>query len=234
MPGLANVRQIVTNQLLDFAAMAEINVGILGSGDVGKALARGFAGSGHQVRIGSRSPEKLADFSNATKGVGAATFAETAAFGDLIAIATLGTATEEAITLAGAKNFDGKVVIDATNPLDFSGGMPPRLFVGHTDSLGERVQRWLPGAKVVKAFNTVGNAFFVRPDLPGGPPDMFIAGNDADAKKIVSQICKHWGWGVIDIGGIDGSRHLEPMCVVWVLHGALSGSWSHAFKMLHK
>ena len=214
--------------------MATINVGILGSGDVGKARARGFAGVGHEVMIGSRSPEKLSDFAKETKGVRAGTFAEAAAFGDVIALATLGTATEEAIELAGAKNFDGKVVIDATNPLDFSGGMPPKLFVGHTDSLGERVQRWIPNAKVVKAFNTVGNAFFVNPDFPNGPPDMFIAGNDAGAKKIVAQICEHWGWGVIDVGGIEGSRHLEPMCMVWVLHGALSGSWTHAFKMLHK
>jgi predicted dinucleotide-binding enzyme len=214
--------------------MTSMNVSILGSGDVGKSLARGFAGLGHQVKIGSRSPEKLADFAKETKGVSAATFEETATFGDLIAIATLGAAAEEAINLAGAKNFDGKVVIDATNPLDFSAGMPPRLFVGHTDSLGERVQRWLPGAKVVKAFNTVGNAFFVHPQLPGGPPDMFIAGNDSGAKTIVSQLCREWGWGVIDLGGIESSRYLEAMCMVWVLHGALSGSWTHAFKMLHK
>ena len=214
--------------------MTTVNVGILGSGDVGKALARGFAGAGHQVMIGSRSPEKLADFARETAGVSSGTFEETAKFGDVLALALLGVATEEALRLAGPKNFEGKVVIDATNPLDFSGGMPPKLFVGHTDSLGERVQRWLPGARVVKAFNTVGNAFFVHPDLPGGPPDMFIGGNDAEAKKIVSQICEHWGWGVIDLGGIESSRYLEPMCMVWVLHGALSGSWTHAFKMLHK
>jgi 8-hydroxy-5-deazaflavin:NADPH oxidoreductase len=214
--------------------MTTVKVGILGSGDVGKALARGFAGADHQVMIGSRSPEKLSDFVKETSGVSSGTFEETAKFGDVLAMATLGLVTEEAIRLAGPKNFEGKVVIDATNPLDFSGGMPPKLFVGHTDSLGERVQRWLPGARVVKAFNTVGNAYFVNPGLPGGPPDMFIGGNDADAKKIVSQICEHWGWGVIDLGGIESSRYLEPMCMVWVLHGALSGSWTHAFKMLHK
>ncbi len=214
--------------------MAAMNVGVIGSGEVGKALARGFAGLGHAVKIGSRSPEKLSDFARQTAGVSSGTFEETAKFGDLIALATLGTATEEAIRLAGTKNFDGKVVIDATNPLDFSGGMPPKLFVGHTDSLGERVQRWLPTARVVKAFNTVGNAYFVNPHFPGGPPDMFIGGDDADAKRIVSQICTHWGWGVIDLGGIESARYLEPMCMVWVLHGALSGSWAHAFKMLHK
>ena len=214
--------------------MTNMKVGILGSGDVGKSLARGFAKLGHEVMIGSRSPEKLADFAKETKGVAAGTFEETAAFGDLLALATLGAAAEEAIKLAGPSNFEGKVLIDATNPLDFSRGMPPTLFVGHTDSLGERIQRWIPAARVVKAFNTAGNALFVDPGFPDGPPDMFIAGNDGDAKKIVAQICKQWGWGVVDVGGIEGSRHLEPMCMVWVLHGALSGSWNHAFKMLHK
>src|SRR5204862_3299571 len=136
------------------------------------------------------------EFASETKGVSSGTFEESAAFGDVIALATLGTATEEAIRTASVGMFDGKVVIDATNPLDFSGGMPPKLFVGHTDSLGERVQRLVPNARVVKAFNTVGNAFFVHPDFPNGPPDMFIAGNDPDAKKIVAQICTHWGWGV--------------------------------------
>src|SRR5947207_4763725 len=165
--------------------MTTMKVVILGSGDVGKSLARGFAGLGQQVTIGSRSPEKLSEFAAQTRGVKTGTFEEAAKFGDLIAVATLGAATEEALRLAGAKNFEGKVVIDATNPLDFSGGMPPKLFVGGNDSLGERVQRWLPGARVVKAFNTAGNVFFVHPDFPGGPPDMFIAGNDADAKKIV-------------------------------------------------
>ena len=126
------------------------------------------------------------------------------------------------------------MVIDATNPLDFSGGMPPKLFVGHTDSLGERVQRWLPGAKVVKAFNTVGNAFFVHPDLPGGPPDMFIAGNDADAKQTVTGILKDFGWPTIDVGGIEGARLLEPLCILWVGYGIRTGTWNHAFKLLRK
>jgi predicted dinucleotide-binding enzyme len=214
--------------------MKTINVGVLGSGDVGKALARGFLGLGQKVKIGSRSPEKLADFvKEAGDGASAGTFEEATRFGDLLVLATLGQAAEEAIRLAGADNFRGKVLIDATNPLDFSGGMPPKLFVGHTDSLGERVQRAAPEAKVVKAFNTVGNAYFVNPQFPGGPPDMFIAGNDAEGKKIVSQICRDFGWGVIDLGGIEMSRHLEPMCIVWVVHCASTGKWNAAFKMLH-
>src|SRR4029077_14809356 len=137
----------------------------------------------HPVKLGSRDPQKLDEWvKSAGAHASSGTFADTARFGDLLIVATLGTGTEHALQLAGPENFKGKVVIDATNPLDFSGGMPPKLFVGHTESLGERVQRWLPGARVVKAFNTVGNAFMVNPKFPGGQPDMFIGGNDEDAK----------------------------------------------------
>lgn len=210
-----------------------MKIGILGSGDVGKSFARAFSATGNEVKIGSRSPEKLAEFASKNKGITAGTFKDTASFGDIVVLATHGAATEEAINLAGKSNFKGKVVLDATNPLEFPAGGPPKLFVGHDDSLGERVQRWLPEARVVKAFNTAGNTLFYKPQFPGGTPDMFICGNDADAKKTVSQICKDFGWGVIDLGGIESSRYLEPMCITWVLHGVLTGSWTHAFKMLH-
>jgi predicted dinucleotide-binding enzyme len=214
--------------------MQAVNVGILGSGDVGRALAAGFAGVGHDVKVGSRDPQKLDAWADsAGPRVSTGTFAEAARFGDILVLATLGIATGDAIRLAGVDAFDGKVVIDTTNPLDFSRGVPPVLSIGHTDSLGEVIQRLLPRARVVKAFNTVGNTLMVHPKLQGGPPDMFICGNDEDAKKIVSQICEAFGWGVIDIGGIEGSRCLEPMCLTWVLHGFKSGSWTHAFKMLH-
>jgi hypothetical protein len=213
--------------------MQNARIGVLGSGDVGRALASGFAGLGHEVKIGSRDPEKLQGWTAAAGDrATAGTFEDAARFGDILVLATLGTATPEVIPLAGAGNFAGKVVIDTTNPLDFSTGMP-RLSIGHTDSLGESIQRLLPSAHVVKCFNTVGNAHMVNPQFPGGPPDMFLCGNDDDAKKIVTQICGHFGWGVIDIGGIEGSRHLEPMCMVWVLHGMRTKSWNHAFKMLH-
>ena len=214
--------------------MKNVKVGILGSGDVGKSFAKAFGALGHEVVIGSRSPEKLSNFVGGEGDrVTSGTFEEAARSGDLIVLATHGMATEEAITMAGKQNFDHKVVIDATNPLDFSGGAP-RLSIGHTDSLGEQIQRSIPNARVVKAFNTVGNPLFFKPQLPGGPPDMFIGGEDADAKKVVSQVCEAFGWGVIDLGGIDASRYLEPMCMAWVVHGVISGTWTHAFKMLHK
>jgi predicted dinucleotide-binding enzyme len=214
--------------------MTKMRVGILGSGDVGKALARGFLLLGHEVRIGSRDPEKLREWAtSAGERASSGTFEEAAKFGDLLVLATLGTATENAIDLAGKSNFDDKVVIDTTNPLDFSSG-GPQLSVGFNDSLGERVQRSIPKARVVKAFNTVGNAHMVKPDFPGGPPTMFIAGNEDESKRLVSQICEHFGWDISDLGGIESSRHLEPMCMAWVLHGIHSKSWNHAFKLLKK
>src|SRR5207302_5011243 len=125
-------------------------------------------------------------------------------FGDLVVVATAWSGTENALQLAGADSFAGKVVIDATNPIDASHGMPPRLALGHTDSGGEQVQRWLPRARVVKAFNSVGNPHMFKPEFPGGPPDMFIAGNDAEAKKTVTEILTAFGWNTIDVGGIEG------------------------------
>jgi predicted dinucleotide-binding enzyme len=214
-----------------------MKIGILGSGNVGQTLGSGFVAAGHEVKIGSRDPRKAAIqewVRQAGAGASAGTFAETAAFADLALLATLWTGTESAIHLAGAANLDGKVVIDLVNPLVFPPAGPPTLALGHTDSAGEQVQRWLPRARVVKAFNTVGAAHMVHPDFPGGPPDMFICGNDEAAKQTVSELCGQLGWPTVDLGGIESSRLLEPMCVVWVLHGISSGSFNHAFKLLRK
>jgi len=135
--------------------MKTMKVGILGSSDVGKSFARGFAALGHEVKIGSRSPEKLHDFVAAEGDrISSGTFEQTARFGDLIVLATLGTASEQVLTEAGKENFRQKVLIDATNPLDHSAGIP-RLAIGFTDSLGEQVQRAVPDAKVVKAFTSL-------------------------------------------------------------------------------
>jgi hypothetical protein len=202
--------------------MKKQKVGILGTGDVGKALGRGFASRGCEVKIGGR--EK--------KGENV-TFAEAAAFGDLIVLATRWDGTENAIKLADPKNIGSKIVIDATNPLKHVDGRPVGLERGCTDSGGETVQRWLPQAKVVKAFNIVGNPLMVDPKLPGGPPTMMIGGNDDGAKKEVLEILKDFGWETIDLGGIEAARVLEPMCWAWVLAGARTGKWMSAFKMLH-
>ena len=219
-------------------------VGVLGSGDVGKALAVGFAKYGHDVIVGTRSPEKLRDWRSGTASqvegagrhgtIGVGSFADAAEFGDVVVLATLFTGTEHAIELAGPKQFAGKVVIDATNPLQFRDDGPPTLIYGHTDSGGEHVQQWIPNARVVKAFNIVGNRHMVDPDFPGGTPDMFICGNDADAKQTVEAILTQFGWNTVDIGGIEGSRLLEPLCILWVVYGLTTNTWDHAFALLRK
>jgi predicted dinucleotide-binding enzyme len=214
-----------------------MKIAVLGTGVVGQRLGSGFISKGHEVKMGSRDAKNQSMASwvaSNGKSASGGTFADAAAFGDVVVLATLGIATQEAVTLAGSDNFAGKVVIDATNPLVFRDDGPPELFVGWKDSLGEQVQRWLPKARVVKCFNTVGNMHFVQPDFPGGPPDMFIAGNDEAAKKTVTALLKDFGWPAIDIGGIEGARLLEPMCILWVIYGIRSGAWDHAFKMLRK
>ena len=214
-----------------------MKIGILGTGVVGQMLGAGFAKKGHEVKMGSRDAanEKLREFvMKAGPKASSGTFAEAAAFGDVIVLATLWSGTENALRLAGAKHCAGKVVMDATNPLVFAPNAPPALERGWSDSAGEQVQRWLPDAKVVKVYNTVGSAHMVDPQFPGGPPDMFICGNDESAKSTVTKICADFGWPTIDLGGIEGSRLLEPLCIVWVLHATRLGSWNHAFKMLHK
>jgi hypothetical protein len=214
-----------------------MRIGVIGSGAVGQALGGGLAALGHEVKMGTREPTSDKAKSWLAKTVGktsAGTFAEASAHSEVAILATMWAGTENALRLAGAKNLAGKVLVDATNPLDFSQGAPPRLALGHTDSGGEQVQRWVPDARVVKAFNIVGNAHMVKPQFPGGPPDMFICGNDASAKKSVEEICTALGWPVSDLGGIEAARYLEPLAMVWIAHGFRSGTWNHAFKLLRK
>lgn len=215
------------------ACSSAMKIGILGSGDVGKTLGLGFAKRGHEVTIGTRHPgsAKLKEWVKAAgKSAKTGTFAD-AAKGELLVLAALGTALEDVISAAGPGNFAGKVVIDATNPLDFSKGMPPSLFVGLTDSLGERNQRRLPDAKLVKCFNTVPSSLMVDPSLPGGRAEMLICGDDAAAKAKVAVILKELGWtGAIDVGGIDGSRWLEALVPLWVRVCNAVGTWDQCFQ----
>ena len=216
-----------------------MKIGIIGSGEVGRKLADGFIELGHHVKIGSRDPNqsKITDWINKhdKEKASSGTFAETASFGELVVLATLWEGTADAIQLSNSKNLTNKIVIDVTNPLDFSKGIPPTLAVGHTDSGGERVQRMLPDSKVVKAFNIVGNPHMLHPDFPGGKPTMFICGNDEVSKKIVTDyILSKFGWETIDIGGIEGSRVLEPLALLWILQYFKTGNGNHAFKLLLK
>ena len=214
-----------------------MNIGILGTGDVARSLAAGFLRLSHAVRLGTRDPhsEKVKQWlASAGKGASAGTFAEAAAFGEIALLATSWSGTENALNLAGRKAFAGKVLIDATNPLIIRPGAPPALALGHTDSGGEQVQRWLPESRVVKCFNMVGHAHMVSPSFPGGPPDMFYCGNDAAAKETVANLLTGLGWQSTDLGGIEYARVLEPLCILWVAYGMRTGGWNHALKMLRR
>lgn len=211
-----------------------MKVGVLGSGDVGKRLAAGFAARGHEVVLGTRTPghPDLTKWAAGLKGrVSTGTFADAARQGQLLVLAVRGDVALTVIDAAGKPNFAGKVLIEVTNPLDMSRGMPPSLFVGTTDSLGERVQRALPSTKVVKAFNTVGNGQMIDPHVKGHSRlELLIAGNDPAAKKEVTEIAKSFGWaGTIDAGGIEASRYLEALVPLWVRVGASLQTFSHVW-----
>jgi 8-hydroxy-5-deazaflavin:NADPH oxidoreductase len=215
-----------------------MKVGILGSGDVARALGHGFLAGGHEVKLGSRDP-KNAPLTEWCQKAGArashGSFRDAAKFGEVLVLATRGTASPEVLRSAGTKGFEGKVVIDVTNPLIFAPDAPPSLALGHTTSAGEELQKRLPKSRVVKAFNIVGNAHFYRPEFPGGSPTMFLCGNDAGAKQTVRTILTEFGWpNVVDVGGIEGSRELESLCILWVKSALARGSWNIAFGLLEK
>lgn len=209
-------------------------VAVLGSGQVGQVLADGFLRHGHEVMRGSRDPGKLADWREKTKGAKTGTFAEAAAWADIVVLAVKGGAAESAIEQAGLANLAGKTVIDATNPI---ADAPPTngviaFFTGPNDSLMERLQKKAPEARFVKAFSCVGNAFMVNPSFPGGPPTMFICGNDKAAKAEVKTVLDQFGWDTADMGAVEAARAIEPLCMLWCIPGLSGGSWTHAFKLL--
>ncbi len=221
--------------LQSFDGEASMRIGILGSGTVGKTLGEALARLGHTICLGTRRPVDLANWQESVGIDVAVSGVENAAVGaDLIILATSGTAVETVIEAAGLRNFKGKVVLDVTDPLDFSSGKPG-LFVGTTDSLGERIQRLIPEAQVVKAFNTVAALVMVNPSLTGGEPDFLIAGNDETAKERVIELARGLGWrSIVDLGGIENARWLEALSLLWVVYNHNTGSWLHAFQILRK
>jgi predicted dinucleotide-binding enzyme len=212
-------------------------VGVLGSGKVGDVLSNGFLKHGYEVMRGSRDPAKLAAW-KAGAGPGASTgsLADAARFGEIVVLAVKGTAAEEAVKQAGPAALAGKVVIDTTNPISDA---PPthgvlHYFTSLEQSLMERLQNLAPDARFVKAFNSVGNTFMVDPDFGGVKPTMFICGNDANAKARVQEVLATFGWEWDDIGGVEGARAIEPLCILWCAPGFNRGQWNHAYKVLRK
>lgn len=211
-----------------------MNVGVIGSGDVAKALAEGFAKHGYGVTIGSRTPGKLAEWAAQHQGVRAGTFAEAAEFGEVVVLAVKGHVAAEALRLAGVENLKGKAVLDACNPIEEA---PPvngvlKLFTRMDESLMEQLQKEFADAKLVKVFNSVGAALMVDPKLKGGKPTMFICGNDEGAKQTTEKILDEFGWETADMGKVESARAIEPLCMLWCLPGFLNNDWVHAFKVL--
>lgn len=211
-----------------------MKVGVLGSGDVAKVLAGGFIKHGHQVKLGTRSPAKLAEWASRNRSVALGTFAEAAQFGEVIVLAVKGTAASDALELAGRSNVSGKTVIDATNPI---ADAPPvsgvlKFFTNHDESLMERLQKAFPDAHLVKAFSSVGNACMVNPQFQGGKPTMFICGNNESAKAAVRGVLDQFGWETADMGKAEAARAIEPLCMLWCIPGFLRNDWVHAFKLL--
>ena len=207
--------------------------GVLGSGEVGQALAKGLATNGYEVRIGTSTPGKLAQFTRST-GIREGNFQEVAAWAEAAVLAVLGTAALDAVTLAGPDNLAGKLVIDTTNPIT---NEPPedgvlRSFTGPNESLMERLQAAHPRIAFVKAFNSVGSDLMLHPILNGGPPTMFYCGNDAPAKAVVAKILEQFGWDAADMGGVVAARAIEPLAQLWCIPGFREDDWTHAFRML--
>ena len=212
--------------------------GILGTGVVGKTIAARLAGLGHEVMVGTRDPEEtmsraepdaygnppFSAWQEEHPEVRLATFASTAAHGELLVNATAGGVSLEALELAGETNLTGKVLIDIANPLDFSKGMPPTLSVSNTDSLGEQIQRRFPEAKVVKTLHTMNAYLMVDPaQLARSDHTVFVSGDEAEAKATVTELLTSFGWtDVIDLGDITTARGTEMLLPIWVrLFGVL-------------
>jgi predicted dinucleotide-binding enzyme len=210
-------------------------IGIIGTGDVGKALAKGFLHHGHQVMVGSRSPEKLEAI---RKSIGSTlatgTLKETADFAEVVVLAVKGTAAKEAILATGSDALAGKIVIDTTNPI---ADAPPvngvlQFFTDRNESLLEQLQRAVPSARFVKAWSCVGHVHMVDPKFPGGRPTMFIGGNDQQSKEVVSGLLQTFGWDVEDLGAVESARAIESLCQLWCIPGLRENRWNHAFKLL--
>ena len=212
--------------------------GMLGTGVVGKTMTTRLAGLGHDVMVGTRDPQETLSRTEPDQygslpfsawlqehpEVKFGTFGDAAAHGEMVLNATAGAVALEVLRQAGEENLNGKPLIDISNPLDFSKGMPPTLSVSNTDSLGEQIQRRFPEARVVKTLHTMNAYLMVHPtQLAGADHTVFVSGDDAEAKSTVSELLRSFGWtDIIDLGDITTARGTEMLLAVWLrLFGAL-------------
>ena len=203
-------------------------IGVLGTGEVGITLAKGFQKHGHQVTMGTKTQGKKVDFDGEVT-----TYEKAAQQSDALVLAVKGEVAEDVVKII-APYAVRKTVMDAVNPI---ASAPPekgilKFFTTLDDSLMERLQRLAPQANFVKVFNSVGSDLMVNPQLKGGPPSMFICGNSAEAKKEVREILTTFGWETEDMGGVEAARAIEPLCILWCIPGFAKNDWVHAFKVL--
>jgi predicted dinucleotide-binding enzyme len=212
-----------------------MKVGILGSGVVGQTLANGFTKHGYDVMIGTRDILKLKEWNEKNENIEVGSFEETANFGEIIVLAVKGTVAKEVLKMADEINFNGKTIIDVTNPIADS---PPengvlKFFTTLDKSLMENLQSEFSEANFVKAFNSIGSAFMVNPDFDE-KPTMFICGNNDESKKAVTEILDKFGFEVEDMEKAESARAIEPLCMLWCIPGFLKNDWVHAFRLLKK
>ncbi len=212
-----------------------MKIAVIGSGDVGQTLAKGLVASGHSVMIGTRDSGKseLKWTKKHKDRLSVGSFAEAADFGEMAILAVAWHAADNVLSIVRPE-LSGKIVIDVTNPLIFSDDGPPELAVGHNMSAGEMVQQTLSDSHVVKTLNTINFKNMVHPTFKSGTPIMFMCGNNDSAKNHVRELLIELGWADIqDIGTIEKSRLLEPLCLLWIEYGVLNDTWDHAFSVLH-
>jgi 8-hydroxy-5-deazaflavin:NADPH oxidoreductase len=213
-----------------------MKIGVLGSGAVGQVLATGFLKEGHEVLLGTRNIAKpeVVKWKNENPKGKTGSFEAAAKFGELLVLATKGNISGDVIKQAGTQNFAGKTVIDTTNPI--ADAAPEngvlKFYTNLDSSLLEAIQQQIPDAKIVKAFNSVGNLLMYKPNFTGSKPTMFICGNDDGAKKTVTDILFAFGWETEDMGKAEAARAIEPLCMLWCIPGFLHNQWTHAFKLL--
>ena len=199
-----------------------MRIGVLGTGAAGRTIGAKLLELGHEVHMGARSPDNenaIAWADEGGEGAGHGTFADAAGLGEVLFNCTAGAASIDALTAAGEANLSGKLLIDVANPLDFSQGMPPTLTIANDDSLGERIQKTFPAARVVKALNTVNCEVMVDPASVPGDHVVFICSDDAGAKDEAGRLLASFGWPpdrVIDLGGIRAARATEMYLPLWV------------------
>lgn len=229
-----------------------MKIAVIGTGTVGQTFASRLVSLGHKVMMGTRNvSDKLAatnkdmygnppfsEWHAANKSVQLGTFAEAAAFGEIILNVTQGANSINALKQADTKNLDGKVLVDIANPLDFSKGMPPSLLpeLSNTNSLGEEIQKTFPGVKVVKTLNTMWAGLMVNPNMiAAGDHSAFICGNDADAKAKVKSLMNEFGWkneNILDLGDITAARGTEAVLPIWLRIWSATQNGAFNFKVV--